>query len=280
LCFAVVAIALLSGARSATAQSVVACRDRSGAIVECADDSGGGGGYNTGVCNVICQGIRDLLGIPNSTAPSGPSPAQIEAARRAQIEANQQRQLEQQRASEARFAAERDAAAQGLKGVAGGSGLKGGDGAALHQLPSTTLTSTAASHFDNEPAKALSNCGFDNALGCATATPVTVPKISGAKPPGVAALWDRLGPDAQKDPEIRQNVALLTKLENRKTEKQQQLADLKKEIGQGGGDASVLAAKKGTLENDLTQIDKDEQTAADQIGKRMADRHLSWNEGK
>lgn len=246
-------------------------------VYNCGDDSGAS--YSSGGCNVICQGIRGILGIGTPAAPSGPSPAQIEAARRAQIEADQRRELAKQRASEASFAAERDAAAAELKGVGGASGLKGGDGAALHQLPSTTLTSTAARQFNNEPAKDLSSCGFDDTRGCATAAPVTVPKVGGAKPAGVAALWDSLPPAAQKDPEIKQNVAFLTKLENRRTEKQQQLAALEKQIGQGGGDAA-LAAKKGTLENDLKQIDKDEQKAAEQIGKRMADRHLGWNEGK
>jgi|SRR5690242_18520153 len=249
-------------------------------VYNCGDDrSDSGPSYSGGGCNVICQGIRGLLGIGTPSAPSGPSRAEIEAARRSQIEANQQWQAAQQRETEAKFNADRDAAAAELKGVADDSGLKSSDGSALHQLPNTKLTSTEAAGLDGAAAKAESNCGFDNARGCATAAPVSVPKIAGAKPAGVAALWARLGPEGRKDPEIKQNVALLSKLENRKSEKQQQLAALQAEIKQGG-DATVLAAKKGTLENALKQIDKDEQTAADQIGKRMADRHLSWNEGK
>src|SRR6185437_10135130 len=135
-----------------------------------------------------------------------------------QIEAAQQRELAEQRASEASFAAERDAAAAQLKGVNDDSGLKSGD-AALQQLRNTDLTGTAAAHFDNEPAKDLSSCGFDDTRGCARAATVTAPKTPGPKPAGISALWARLPPEAQRDPQIKQNVALLSKLEDRKTEK-------------------------------------------------------------
>jgi hypothetical protein len=278
----IVLIALLGAARSAAAQDKVldGCFV-DGNAASCSDSTDSADSSSSGGCNVICAGIRGLLGIPNEAAPSGPSPAQIQEQRREQIEADQQRQLSKDRGDAARFSADRDAAAQELKGVGGVSGLKTGDGTALHQLPSAALTSDAASQFgDTAPAKDLSSCGFDDAAGCATATPVTVPKISGAKTAGVAALLDRLPPEAKKDPDIKQNIAFITKLEGRKTDKQQQLAEIKHEIDQGGGDATVLAAKKGTLENDLKQIDNDEQTATDQIGKRMADRGLAWNEGK
>src|SRR6185312_11951977 len=70
-------------------------------VYNCGGDSGAS--YSSGGCNVICEGIRGLLGIATPSAPTGPSPAQIEAARRAQIEAAQQRELAEQRASEASF---------------------------------------------------------------------------------------------------------------------------------------------------------------------------------
>src|SRR6185437_8134852 len=106
-------------------------------VYNCGDDSSASGPNYSGGCNVICQGISGLLGIGTPSAPSGPSQAEIEAARRAQIEANQQRQAAQQREDEAKFNADRDAAAAELKGIADDSGLKSGDGSALHQLPNT-----------------------------------------------------------------------------------------------------------------------------------------------
>lgn len=69
------AVAVAAPGARAQGHSVVACRNRSGDIVPCADDSGGSTSSYTGGCNVICQGIRGVFAL--MAPPEGPSAADV-----------------------------------------------------------------------------------------------------------------------------------------------------------------------------------------------------------
>lgn len=215
---------------------------------------------------------------PVIVAPQSPSPEQLDAEQRAKIEAGQRLEEQQRRQSEAEFVRERDRAAHELKGVAGESGLKGTDTSALHQLPSAAAAGVAASSAGVMAAKPLSGSVFDTA-GSSRPDAIAVPKIGGGEPPAAAALRSQIGPEGMKDAQIQQMFGEFAKLERTKADKQQALASVQKQIDSGNGDAAVLTAQKGTLENDLKRIDSDQQNAKNEIGKRLVDRGLTWNEG-
>jgi hypothetical protein len=147
------------------------------------------------------------------------------------------------------------------------------------------LTSAAKSGRDAakrplEQAHNLASCASDKSA-CATPDPLTVPKIDG-KPPGVTALIESI-PSGQReralnDPQIKMSLDWFQSREMDKSNARAQLAYLQQQVHNNGRDPAALRAQEQTLRYDLARIDRDQQTARNQIRRQLINLGIAFDE--
>lgn len=147
----------------------------------------------------------------------------------------------------------------------------------LEQLSSIDKSSQDAKNASAiEDAKNLASCGFDKAP-CRTPDTINFPKSLG-QTPGAMELSSHIPEAAKKDPKIQNSIAWFDRLEMLKAETQIKISDIQKQIKKGDGDPTILSAHLGTLENQMSQYNKDQDDTKKIIDKRLIDLTLEWKE--
>ncbi len=83
---------------------------------------------------------------------------------------------------------------------------------------------------------------------------------------------------AKADTQIQQSVAYYQKLDSLKADTAQKIEAVKLEQASGKGDAAVLAARLGTLGNDLKRQQSDQAQTKERLKKRVKDLGFEWDE--
>lgn len=163
-----------------------------------------------------------------------------------------------------------------LKGLSGTDnyGLKGSETDAGAQLKRVDRHSREAQSQHNESDKDTARRGFDTP-GKASGNLVYPDKKTRQAPP---TALDKLIPPgrAKDDPQIKQMQAWYRSLDAQKTEKQQKIAEIKRQ--QRTSKDPVLDTKITTLANDVKRLNDDQAKAKETVKKRVLDMGISWNE--
>jgi len=100
------------------------------------------------------------------------------------------------------------------------------------------------------------------------------------KAPAVAKLLSHIPKNAvtTNDKEINASITWYSELESNKAEKQQQIADIQKQIDSKQGDPATLEIRKNQYKTDIQNLGQDQQRAEDAIKKRLVKLDMPWIE--
>jgi hypothetical protein len=106
-----------------------------------------------------------------------------------------------------------------------------------------------------------------------TSQPVTAPPASNA-----STLASRIPQGARADSQIKQTVEWYQHLDALKNDARKKITELKQQQGSGTVEKTTLEAKLATLTNQVTQYNKAQGQAEEQIKKRVKDLGFEWKE--
>jgi tetratricopeptide (TPR) repeat protein len=100
------------------------------------------------------------------------------------------------------------------------------------------------------------------------------------KAPAVAKLLSHIpkNPVTTNDKEINASITWYSELESNRAEKQQQIADIQKQIDSKQGDQATLEIRKNQFKTDIQNLRQDQQNAEDAIKKRLVKLDMPWIE--
>jgi tetratricopeptide (TPR) repeat protein len=119
---------------------------------------------------------------------------------------------------------------------------------------------------------------FDTTGPKIEAPPVDLRRVG--KAPAVAKLLSHIPKNTvtTNDKEINASITWYSELESNKAEKQQQIADIQKQIDSKQGDPAALEIRKNQFKTDIQNLRQDQQIAEDAIKKRLVKLDMPWIE--
>lgn len=141
--------------------------------------------------------------------------------------------------------------------------------------PGAQLKSVEASNY-NSPSMAAAGMGFDT-QGNNSGNLVYPDRIR-QQPALSSSLEAHVPQEARTDKLVSEQLAWSRQLDSQKAETDQKIAAATKQLKDGTGDAKVLTAHLGSLENQLKQIDKDQNKTTEAVKKQVKNLSLAWVE--